>query len=65
MLSEMLGEMNVSHTGCYYRANFPNSDATAYLGLLYDYSYDGNGVKIAEVIAGRPGRPRCFDDKGR
>ena len=54
MLSEMLGEMNVSHTGCYYRANFPNSDATAYLGLLYDYSYDGNGVKIAEVVAGGP-----------
>src|SRR5688572_18225525 len=26
MLSEMLGEMNVSHTGCYYRPNVPNTD---------------------------------------
>ena len=31
MLSEMLGEMNVSHTGAYYNANFPNTDATASL----------------------------------
>src|SRR6185369_8145581 len=54
MVSEMLGEMNVSHTGCYYRAVFPNSDATASLGVLYDYSYTGNGVKVAEVIEGGP-----------
>jgi C-terminal processing protease CtpA/Prc len=54
MLSEMLGEVNVSHTGCYYRANFPGSDSTASLGLIYDYAYTGNGVKIAEVIQGGP-----------
>jgi Tol biopolymer transport system component/C-terminal processing protease CtpA/Prc len=54
MLSEMLGEMNVSHTGAYYRAAFPNSDSTASLGLLYDYGYTGDGVKIAEVIQGGP-----------
>ena len=54
MLSEMLGEVNVSHTGAYYRAVFPNSDATASLGLLYDYGYTGNGVKVAEVIQGGP-----------
>ncbi len=54
MLSEMLGEMNVSHTGAYYRPTFPNSDSTASLGLLYDYSYTGDGVKIAEVIQGGP-----------
>ena len=54
MVSEMLGEMNVSHTGCYYRAVFPNSDATASLGVLYDYGYAGNGVKVAEVIEGGP-----------
>ena len=54
MLSEMLGEMNVSHTGAYYRANFPNSDSTASLGLFYDYSYTGDGVKVAEVIGGGP-----------
>jgi len=54
MLSEMLGEVNVSHTGCYYRAVAPNSDATASLGLLYDYSYTGDGVKVADVIEGGP-----------
>ena len=54
MLSEMLGEANVSHTGAYYRVNIPNSDSTASLGLLYDYSYTGNGVKVAEVIQGGP-----------
>ena len=54
MLSEMLGEVNASHTGCYYRADRPNSDQTAELGLLYDFSYTGNGVRIAEVVEGGP-----------
>lgn len=54
MLSEMLGEMNVSHTGCYYRPNVPTSDATASLGLLYDYGYQGDGVRISEVLQGGP-----------
>lgn len=54
MLSEMLGEMNASHTGCYYRGGMPNSDQTATLGVFYDYAYTGNGVKIAEVIEGGP-----------
>ena len=54
MLSEMLGEMNVSHTGASYRPIATNVDATASLGLLYDYAYNGKGVKIAEVIQGGP-----------
>jgi Tol biopolymer transport system component/C-terminal processing protease CtpA/Prc len=54
MLSEMLGEVNASHTGCYYRSDRPNSDQTAELGLLYDFSYTGNGVRIAEVVEGGP-----------
>ena len=54
MLSEMLGEMNVSHTGAYYNPQFPQGDQTASLGVLYDYSYTGNGAKIAEVIQGGP-----------
>jgi tricorn protease len=54
MLSEMLGEVNVSHTGCYYRSNQPNSDQTAELGLLYDFNFKGNGIKIAEVVEGGP-----------
>ncbi|MFN8207489.1 MAG: S41 family peptidase [Bacteroidales bacterium] len=54
MLSEMLGEMNASHTGCYYRSYTPTGDQTASLGLLYDYSYKGQGLKIAEVLKGGP-----------
>lgn len=54
MLSEMLGEMNASHTGCYYRPNMPNSDQTATLGVFYDYAFTGNGVKMAEVIESGP-----------
>ena len=54
MVSEMLGEVNASHTGCYYRGGRPNSDDTAELGLLYDLNFAGPGLKIAEVIAGGP-----------
>ncbi len=54
MLSEMLGELNASHTGSGYRANPGNSDETASLGALYDYSYTGDGLKIAEVLLGGP-----------
>jgi tricorn protease len=55
MLSEMLGELNVSHTGCYYSGNRqPTGDQTASLGIFYDYGYTGPGLKIAEVVAGGP-----------
>ncbi|HVS98811.1 MAG TPA: S41 family peptidase [Puia sp.] len=55
MLSEMLGELNVSHTGCYYfGGGSPTGDRTASLGIFYDYSYTGPGLRIAEVIAGGP-----------
>ena len=54
MLSEMLGELNASHTGCRYRSGSPNSDQTAALGLFYDYDYTGKGLKVAEVIIGGP-----------
>lgn len=54
MLSEMLGEVNASHTGCGYRATKPNSDNTASLGLLYNYAYKGKGLQVAELIEGGP-----------
>ncbi|MCX6251093.1 MAG: S41 family peptidase [Bacteroidetes bacterium] len=54
MMSELLGEMNASHTGCYYWTSRPNMDQTADLGLFYDYSFTGNGLKIAEIIEGGP-----------
>ncbi|HEX8460473.1 MAG TPA: S41 family peptidase, partial [Segetibacter sp.] len=54
LLSEMLGELNGSHTGGRYSPQNPTGDATAALGLLYDETYSGNGLKITEVIAGGP-----------
>ncbi len=54
LLSEMLGEVNASHTGGRFGAGRPNTDQTASLGALYDLSYTGNGVKIAEVVQGGP-----------
>jgi hypothetical protein len=36
LLSEMLGELNVSHTGASFRPRIPGADATASLGLFAD-----------------------------
>lgn len=54
MLSEMLGEMNASHTGSGYRFRMPNGDETSSLGVLYDYDHSGVGAKIAEVLIDGP-----------
>lgn len=54
MMSEMLGELNASHTGCFYRGSSGRGDETANLGVFYDESYTGNGLKIAEVVAKGP-----------
>jgi tricorn protease len=54
MLSEMLGELNGSHTGCRYSPKHENTDATAALGVFYDENYNGAGVKVAEVVAKGP-----------
>ncbi len=54
MLSELLGELNASHTGCRYNAGSTNGDATASLGVFYDQNYRGNGLRIAEIIAKSP-----------
>ena len=55
LLSELLGELNVSHTGGRYsHAATGAVDRTASLGLLYDMSYTGNGFKVEEVVVGGP-----------
>jgi len=55
MVSELLGEMNVSHTGCYYSPQrAPTADATASLGLFMDYGFAGPGLRVAEVLTGGP-----------
>ncbi len=54
MLGEMLGEVNVSHTGGRYRYTPPGGDHTASLGVLFDPMYAGAGAKVAEVLVGGP-----------
>ena len=55
MLSEMLGEMNVSHTGCYYRAGSSERGRRPRRSACFTtIATRGNGVKIAEVIEGGP-----------
>lgn len=56
LLSEWLGELNVSHTGGRFMGS-PDSHAperTATLGALYDLSYTGKGARIAEVLPKSP-----------
>ena len=53
LLSEMLGELNGSHTGARYYPNGPTL-STANLGVFYDDTYTGNGLKIKEIMAKSP-----------
>lgn len=53
MLSEMLGELNASHTGArYYASN--SALTTANLGVFFDPQYQGDGLKIQEIIKRGP-----------
>jgi C-terminal processing protease CtpA/Prc/Tol biopolymer transport system component len=59
LLSEFLGELNVSHTGGRYYPDFDNPDETGALGLLYDLGKKGAGLWVKEVLRGGP-----FDMEG-
>lgn len=70
MMSELLGELNASHTGCRYRPNLRDADKTATLGALYDLTYTGKGIKIVKILPGSPLRsakskitPGCIIEK--
>jgi Tol biopolymer transport system component/C-terminal processing protease CtpA/Prc len=53
MMSEILGELNASHTGASY--NSPDrSTETASLAAFLDEEYQGDGLKVSEVINGGP-----------
>ncbi|CAL1520148.1 S41 family peptidase [Chitinophaga sp. MM2321] len=54
MLSELLGELNVSHSGATSNDKMPGKDVTASLGLFYNNTYRGAGVKIEEIIRNGP-----------
>jgi len=63
MLSEMLGELNVSHAGARFSRSIDNPDQTASLGIFWDYNHTGNGIKITEVIQGGPLDKAAFEIK--
>ncbi len=54
MLSELLGELNGSHTGSRYNKKTPDSDKTARLGAFIARKYYGNGLMIDEVLEKGP-----------
>ncbi|MBV9105270.1 MAG: PD40 domain-containing protein [Verrucomicrobia bacterium] len=54
MISEMLGELNASHTGCKLLPDPQNADAIAVLGAFFDSDYKGTGLRIQEVVEKGP-----------
>lgn len=54
VLSEMLGELNVSHSEARCRASEPTDDETASLGVFYDQAWTGTGMKVVEVVKNGP-----------
>ena len=54
MLSELLGELNASHTGSGFRFRMKGSDQTSSLGIYPDYDYNGAGIKVVEIIDKSP-----------
>ena len=48
LLSEILGELNASHTGGRYQ--YRSGLNMGALGVLYDEDYEGDGLKIKEVL---------------
>ena len=53
LLSEMLGELNGSHTGARYNSGGP-ALSTANFGVFFDDTYQGNGLRIKEIMAKSP-----------
>ena len=54
MMSELAGELNASHMGCYFLKPAPLADHTASLGLYFDDDYEGPGLRVAAVLPGGP-----------
>jgi Tol biopolymer transport system component/C-terminal processing protease CtpA/Prc len=54
LISELQGELNASHLGSGHRPTREGADATAALAFFPDPAYEGDGIKIAEIIEGSP-----------
>ena len=53
LLSEVLGELNASHTGARHYGDGPKY-STASLGAFFDPAFTGDGLKVTEVVGGSP-----------
>ena len=54
VLGEMAGQLNASHMAGVYKPKPKNADQTASLGLYFDETYNGAGMKILDVLPGGP-----------
>ncbi len=65
VLSELLGELNASHTGGRaFPDPMPGAASTAALGVIYDQEYAGPGRRIAEVLENGPLDRAKFENVG-
>jgi tricorn protease len=62
LLYLMMGELNASHLGITGQISVPE-EQTADLGLIFDESYRGKGLKIAEVLKRGPADKRGLNLK--
>jgi len=62
LISLMLGELNASHLGIFGSLSTPEQ-STADLGLIFDSTYRGPGVKIAEIVKRGPADRRGLNLK--
>jgi Tol biopolymer transport system component/C-terminal processing protease CtpA/Prc len=54
LLTEMVGELNASHTGASLTNQRRVRDETANLGLWFDWSHDGPGLRVRDVLRDGP-----------
>ncbi len=62
LVNMMLGELNASHLGISGKMPTPD-EWTADLGLIFDESYKGPGLKVSEVLKRGPADKRGLDIK--
>jgi tricorn protease len=62
LISLMMGELNASHLGISGLTSAPD-EMTAELGLLYDDSYRGPGLKVADILKRGPADRRGLNLK--
>ncbi|QTN37670.1 PD40 domain-containing protein [Cryomorphaceae bacterium] len=55
LMSELLGELNASHTGSGAFGGSYGDDQTGVFGMLFDWTQDADGLTITEVLKNGPG----------